>query len=75
MENGTAHTILTILVILVGFWFSIFHKRVGQRVANFNYKIFNQKYNVRFVQIFVLLMGIFFLILGFLGVFGIIKPG
>lgn len=58
---------------ILGLIFFIFYKKVGKRVADFQYKFFKIKYPEKLLQIGYLLGGLVFMIFGVLAFFEKIK--
>jgi len=81
MNKGVIDTIGAVVIILVGIGFTIYHKPLGIKAGYYNpkfMKLFHiqiefSEATIRGIQIMFLIIGIFFVIFGFLSIFHVIK--
>jgi hypothetical protein len=69
MVKKSTDIISVIVSVVMGLWFSIYHKQLGQRVA----ELWDMRFSVKGYQIGFLICGIAFIVFGFLLAVGIIR--
>lgn len=65
-------TVGGLILIILGLYFAIFHKKVAHRTAEFYYKLFHIHFSEKLYQVVFLIVGIAFAVFGLLSILRII---
>ena len=68
-----ANTIGSIIFIVIGLVFAIFHKQLGHKTSDFYFKLLHINFSEKGYQIVFLVCGIVFITFGILTIFHIIR--
>jgi hypothetical protein len=66
MDNNNIDMIINVIIVIIGFLFVFLYKQIGFKTADFYFKYLHLKFNVKWYQIGFLIIGIAFIIFGFL---------
>ena len=72
MTKNPMNTIGGIVLILMGLWFAISHKRLGLKTSDFYYRLLKVRYSEKYYQLGFLVGGILGIVFGLLAAFQII---
>ena len=73
MNKTMTDAIGGIIFIIIGLWFAIYHKNLGNKTSQFYYRLFHIKFSEKGYEILFLVCGVSFFIFGLLSVFYIIR--
>jgi len=73
MDKNTIGMLGGIISLIAGLVFVILHKQLGQKTADFYYRLLHINFSERGYQVGFLLVGIAFVVFGLLSVFQLIR--
>lgn len=73
MTKNAIDVLGAITLIAAGFLFAFFHKSIGEKTADFQYRILRVRFSNKGYQVSFLIYGVIFIILGLLHLVGILR--